>query len=144
MADVTLWGASYSNVPAVDLPKTGGGTARFYDAVDGDNLGYGTLLTDLTGTTWYFNETLQGGSLDDKYVNFNYQSSAQGSLSSAESITYSSSPSGTMVYYTNFVYRNGAWLQNYYRTITFIDGDDIANQDLIDFMYLNATLQTGA
>lgn len=44
MADVTLWGASYSNVPAVDLPKTGGGTARFYDAVDGDNLEYG--LTD--------------------------------------------------------------------------------------------------
>ena len=30
--NVTLMGASYSNVPAVTLPKTGGGTARFDDA----------------------------------------------------------------------------------------------------------------
>lgn len=29
---ITLWGASYSDVPAVLLPKTGGGTARFDDA----------------------------------------------------------------------------------------------------------------
>lgn len=29
--NVTIAGAAYSNVPAVDLPKTGGGTARFYD-----------------------------------------------------------------------------------------------------------------
>lgn len=30
--NITLMGASYSNVPAVLLPKTGGGTARFDDA----------------------------------------------------------------------------------------------------------------
>ena len=30
--NVTIMGASYSNVPAVTLPKTGGGTARFDDA----------------------------------------------------------------------------------------------------------------
>lgn len=29
--NITLMGASYSDVPAVDLPKTGGGTARFRD-----------------------------------------------------------------------------------------------------------------
>ena len=29
--NITLWGASYSAVPSVDLPKTGGGTARFTD-----------------------------------------------------------------------------------------------------------------
>ena len=29
--NITLLGASYSDVPAVDLPKTGGGTARFID-----------------------------------------------------------------------------------------------------------------
>ena len=29
--NITLLGASYQNVPAVDLPKTGGGTARFAD-----------------------------------------------------------------------------------------------------------------
>lgn len=32
--NITLLGASYTNVPAVQLPKTGGGTATFYD-VDG-------------------------------------------------------------------------------------------------------------
>lgn len=30
--NITLMGASYSDVPAVQLPKTGGGTARFDDA----------------------------------------------------------------------------------------------------------------
>ena len=30
--NITLLGASYSDVPAVDLPQTGGGTARFSDA----------------------------------------------------------------------------------------------------------------
>lgn len=29
--NITLMGASYSAVPAVDLPKTGGGTATFID-----------------------------------------------------------------------------------------------------------------
>ena len=32
--NITLLGASYSNVPAVDLPKTGGGTATFTDVTD--------------------------------------------------------------------------------------------------------------
>lgn len=32
--NITIWGASYSNVPAVTLPKTGGGTARFDDTSD--------------------------------------------------------------------------------------------------------------
>lgn len=34
--NITLLGASYSNVPAVTLPKTGGGTARFDDTSDAD------------------------------------------------------------------------------------------------------------
>lgn len=72
--NISLWGASYSAVPSVKLPKTGGGTASFTDvtattataadvasgkiffaadgtqetgtAMDGDNLSYG--LTDRT------------------------------------------------------------------------------------------------
>lgn len=31
---ITLLGATYTGVPAVDLPKTGGGTARFTDVTD--------------------------------------------------------------------------------------------------------------
>ena len=32
--NISLWGASYSNVPSVTLPKTGGGTASFTDVTD--------------------------------------------------------------------------------------------------------------
>lgn len=31
---ITLWGATYTQVPAVELPKTGGGTAKFIDETD--------------------------------------------------------------------------------------------------------------
>lgn len=34
MANVTLWGASYTDVPAVTLPQTGGGVAAFHDVTD--------------------------------------------------------------------------------------------------------------
>lgn len=32
--NISLWGASYSSVPSVTLPKTGGGTASFTDVTD--------------------------------------------------------------------------------------------------------------
>ena len=32
--NITLWGASYSDVPSVNLPKTRGGTASFTDVTD--------------------------------------------------------------------------------------------------------------
>ena len=51
MAQVTLWGASYSDVPAVELPKTGGGTARFDDTTDAD----ATADDILSGKTAYVN-----------------------------------------------------------------------------------------
>lgn len=45
MAQVTLWGATYNDVPAVELPS-GNGVVLFYEGVDGNNLEYG--LTDAT------------------------------------------------------------------------------------------------
>ena len=42
MATVVLWGATYSNVPAIDVPSSNSTTARFYDAEDGDEVEYGT------------------------------------------------------------------------------------------------------
>lgn len=43
MANVTLWGSSYTQVPAIDVPKTGGGTARFIDEEE--------IITYYTGST---------------------------------------------------------------------------------------------
>jgi len=42
---VSLWGATYSNVPAIDVPKSPSGTARF---------------TDVSGTTATADKILQG------------------------------------------------------------------------------------
>ena len=41
--NISLLGADYSDVPAVQLPKTGGGTATFYDET-------GTLSVTANGT----------------------------------------------------------------------------------------------
>ena len=42
MANITLMGASYSDVPAVTLPKTGGGTVTFYENGGGGASNYVT------------------------------------------------------------------------------------------------------
>ena len=34
MANITLWGASYTDVPAILLPQTGSGTVRFTEVSD--------------------------------------------------------------------------------------------------------------
>ena len=49
--NITLMGASYSDVPAVDLPQTGGGTARFMDTSDATADEYSLL----EGATAYVN-----------------------------------------------------------------------------------------
>ena len=43
MAQITIWGASYSDVPAINLPATGGGTAKFIDEEE--------IITYYTGST---------------------------------------------------------------------------------------------
>ena len=45
--NVRIAGASYSDVPAVDIPKTGGGTARFVDTSDA-NAAAGDILSGKT------------------------------------------------------------------------------------------------
>lgn len=45
MATVTLLGATYNDVPAVELPS-GNGVVLFYEGIDGNNIEYG--LTDGT------------------------------------------------------------------------------------------------
>lgn len=49
--NVTIAGTSYANVPAIDIPKTGGGTARFVDTTDA-NAASGDLAQ---GKTAYVN-----------------------------------------------------------------------------------------
>ena len=45
--NVIINGVTYSNVPEVDIPKQGGGTAKFYDT-SGANAAAGDILTSKT------------------------------------------------------------------------------------------------
>lgn len=73
MPDIELMGATYHDVPAVDLPKSGGGNARFYDpneilyaasnssggpAVKANSLPYGVV--DSTSTRTVLTVTIPG------------------------------------------------------------------------------------
>lgn len=72
MANITLLGASYTDVPAVDLPQTGGGTVRFYEnggtaaisVVDTTDTAGGTIRTitalDISDTTAVASDVAQG------------------------------------------------------------------------------------
>ena len=51
MASITLMGASYTDVPAVDLPKTGGGTVRFYENGASPSATQHTILFEFEDTT---------------------------------------------------------------------------------------------
>lgn len=46
--NVIINSVTYQNVPEVDIPKSGGGTAKFYDTSDAD-ISSGDVLTGKTG-----------------------------------------------------------------------------------------------
>lgn len=54
MADVTLLNVNYQDVPIVELPKTGGGTASFVDVTDtsanASDVAYGKVFYNANGT----------------------------------------------------------------------------------------------
>lgn len=58
---ITLWGATYQNVPAVDLPKSTSGTARFIDEEE--------LITVYTGSSNPSSSTGSDGDIYLKVVN---------------------------------------------------------------------------
>ena len=58
--NITIQGASYTDVPAVKLPKTGGGQATFTDTSDASLASSSSLLS---GVTAYSSGTKYTGSL---------------------------------------------------------------------------------
>lgn len=58
--NVIINGVTYSNVPEVDIPKSGGGTSKFYDTSDATLSSGGSMLS---GNTAYANGTKYTGSI---------------------------------------------------------------------------------
>ena len=53
MANITLLGASYTDVPAVTLPQTGGGTVTFYEGGGGSTYTRTVIVPQQTVTPTY-------------------------------------------------------------------------------------------
>jgi len=107
---------------------------------DGDELGYGTL-SDLTGTTWYFNEhpTISIELyLLDCWINFTSNSENYSNLM----VEYKSQSVCAVTYDALGMYWNGAWSSEAYRTISITGGTDATNADLITWIQANATQVT--
>lgn len=75
---ISLWGASYSDVPSVRLPKTGGGTAQFDDTTDADAIAADIALNK---TAWVNGVKLvgtnQGGGTYQAKTNISPTTSSQ-------------------------------------------------------------------
>lgn len=50
MASIVIADSTWSDVPAVDFETTGGDTARYWEAEDGDELDYGVTTSAVVGT----------------------------------------------------------------------------------------------
>lgn len=113
-------------------------------------------ITNLTGTTWYLNEWVDSGCIANdpaSYVGFHSKFNINFTSSDAQytALEYDLSDGdadfdsclGIMYVGENGVTTvwpgYGVWENEDYRTFTITGGEDVANQDLIDWLTLNAT-----
>lgn len=130
--NVTIMGASYSNVPAVTLPKTGGGTARFDDVsvttASAEDVASGKVFVASDGTITTGTASSGGSSKNFQYYHGGARVAATSYTATAVKLTvaktgtynitwsgFRSSTSGTN---GSQIYRNGSALGSAQTTFT--------------------------
>ena len=109
------------------------------------------MVTNLTNTTWEFNDTLSFTSAELIGVNFSINFTAVNGnsytyirlgLDSFNGETFFSSVhyGNTLVYGSGSV---GGWVEQFAKTITITGGQDVTNPQLISWLEANGTLQGG-
>lgn len=113
---------------------------------DGDDVAYGSELTDLTGTTWVFNNSLtsfRAPRKEDILITFSSNSNTYYGIG----LTSYQGTVETIVYYldnamstfhTAYYY---SWLNENYKTISITGGTDATDTELIAWFQANATKQ---
>lgn len=107
--NITIMGASYSDVPAVTLPKTGGGTAKFTDVTDttaaAADVAAGKYFYDAAGTRTQ--GTASGGGASNVIMGTFTTSSTAGSVQTI-TLPYSGTgyPVSILIYVAGGVYNN--------------------------------------
>ena len=99
---------------------------------------YPYILTNLTGTTWYFNDTISFPVFSDEiFIDFNYfddthyQDTAESLLFEDDTLYYDAEDP--------YYYISGGWTQSEVRTIYITGGQDATNSNVINWLSANAT-----
>lgn len=99
-------------------------------------------VSDLTNTTWYFNQWPNINNTADYYINFTCDGDTYTRLSTDSDdmyIDYYSQSTGTV-----HVYGMMGWNDEGWRTITITGGNDVTNATLIAWIEANAEQQSGS
>ena len=109
------------------------GELSSYYTIEDDN-----IITDLTNTTWYFNSTVNVQT--DFVYNIIFETTVYGWPINCTLIKVDSN---ILYYDADIGVSDGqTWYTDDARTITFVNGTDVNNLDLIAWLYENATLQS--
>lgn len=95
-------------------------------------------VTDLTGTKWYFNQTI-GGNSQGSNLNFLSNDTEYQGFQFNGSNTFIYATKGLSGGFHNVWSSNGGWQNEAYRTIEITGGNDATNSALIAWLQANAT-----
>jgi len=107
-----------------------------------------STVTDLTGTTWVFDDNISTSNFTDMSKSINFTSNSN-NYTLFRTFAYDGEPDQYYIMYNiTDIYGNEnygdpiTWTNSAFKTIEIVDGTDVEDAILISFLQANATLQT--